>query len=223
LEEIVLPDSVVFLGDAAFSSCKQLRSVELPDTLTEISHSCFSNCESLVYIKLPKQLNIIRRHGLGNCSSMTELVLPEGVETLEDAALVQTPIQRLVIPGSVTYMGENALNYVEEIEILDLAAFCRAYSYSTTFRFTQGFYYKGALITTLTVPASVKDFQAMGFSCYPRLRWIEVERGNPVYTASGNCLIHIENKEVVLGCADSSIPGNGSVTKIGRSAFAYNL
>ena len=223
LEKVVLPDSVVSLGAGAFASCKQLRSVELPDTLTEIRDSCFSGCESLVYIHLPKQLKVIRSHGLANCSSMTELVLPEGVETLEDAALAVTPIQRLVIPESLTYMGENALNYVEEIEILDLAAFCRAYSSSTTFRFTQGFYHKGALITTLTVPASVKDFQAMGFSAYPCLRWIEVERGNPVYTASGNCLIHIKNQEVVLGYANSSIPGNGSVTKIGRFAFAYNL
>lgn len=48
---------------------------------------------------------------------------------------------------------------------------------------------------------------------------IEVEAGNPYYHSAGNCLIETDTKTLVLGCKNSVIPDDGSVTKIGKCAF----
>ena len=48
---------------------------------------------------------------------------------------------------------------------------------------------------------------------------IEVEKGNPYYHSAGNCLIETDTKTLVLGCKNSVIPDDGSVTKIGKCAF----
>ncbi len=48
---------------------------------------------------------------------------------------------------------------------------------------------------------------------------IEVEEGNPYYHSAGNCLIETDTKTLVLGCKNSVIPDDGSVTKIGKCAF----
>lgn len=48
---------------------------------------------------------------------------------------------------------------------------------------------------------------------------IEVEEGNPFYHSAGNCLIETDTKTLVLGCKNSVIPDDGSVTKIGKCAF----
>lgn len=48
---------------------------------------------------------------------------------------------------------------------------------------------------------------------------IEVEEGNPYYHSAGNCLIETQTKTLVLGCKNSVIPDDGSVTKIGKCAF----
>ncbi len=48
---------------------------------------------------------------------------------------------------------------------------------------------------------------------------IEVEKGNPYYHSEGNCLIETATKTLVLGCKNSVIPDDGSVTKIGKCAF----
>ena len=48
---------------------------------------------------------------------------------------------------------------------------------------------------------------------------IIVEEGNTQYHSSGNCLIETETKKIILGCQNSVIPNDGSVTSIGSSAF----
>ena len=48
---------------------------------------------------------------------------------------------------------------------------------------------------------------------------IEVAPNNPYYFSSGNCLIERESKTLILGCASSIIPDDGSVTSIGDHAF----
>ena len=46
-----------------------------------------------------------------------------------------------------------------------------------------------------------------------------VEAGNPVYHSDGNCLIETETGTLVMGCKNSVIPDDGSVTVIGDRAF----
>ena len=57
------------------------------------------------------------------------------------------------------------------------------------------------------------------FFFHRHIRSITVEDGNPRYFAAGNCLIDRRSGELVLGCTNSVIPGDGSVTAIGTAAF----
>ena len=57
------------------------------------------------------------------------------------------------------------------------------------------------------------------FFFHRHIRSIAVEDGNPRYFAAGNCLIDCRSGELVLGCINSVIPSNGSVTAIGTAAF----
>lgn len=74
-------------------------------------------------------------------------------------------------------------------------------------------------LTSITIPASVTsiDYDTF-FGCYS-LSSIIVENGNPKYHSSGNCLIETASKILILGCKNSIIPSNNSVTAIGDHAF----
>lgn len=48
-----------------------------------------------------------------------------------------------------------------------------------------------------------------------------MENGNTIYRSEGNCLIKIKSKTLILGCKNSVIPSDGTVTSIGSYAF-YN-
>ncbi|MBQ7325220.1 MAG: leucine-rich repeat domain-containing protein [Clostridia bacterium] len=76
-------------------------------------------------------------------------------------------------------------------------------------------------IQTLTIPASVVNIERDTLSDCRNLREITVEAGNPVYHSQGNCLIETATGVLVVGCNNSVIPDDGSVTEIGRTAFYH--
>lgn len=74
-------------------------------------------------------------------------------------------------------------------------------------------------LTAITIGANVTSVATGAFSGCTDLSAITVESGNPVYHSAGNCLIETSSKKVVVGCKNSVIPADGSVTAIDRLAF----
>ncbi len=74
-------------------------------------------------------------------------------------------------------------------------------------------------LESITIPDSVTG---MGYSVFygcSSLESITVEEGNTVYHSDGNCLIQTATKTLIVGCKNSIIPTDGSVTSIGTGAF----
>ena len=69
------------------------------------------------------------------------------------------------------------------------------------------------------IPDSVTSIDGSAFDGCTGLESIVVEEGNPVYHSAGNCLIETQSKTLLLGCKNSIIPDDGSVTSIGGGAF----
>lgn len=74
-------------------------------------------------------------------------------------------------------------------------------------------------LKSIHIPASVTDIDPTAFQECTGLESITVDEGNPVYRSEGNCLIETATGTVVVGCASSVIPDDGSVKAIGRWAF----
>ena len=74
-------------------------------------------------------------------------------------------------------------------------------------------------LTSIAISESVTDIDMTAFSGCSGLTSITVNKNNPVYASSGNCLIDKETKTLILGCKTSIIPSDGSVTSINTFAF----
>ncbi len=92
--EMIIPDSVKYIGERAFDSNMTLYKVQLPEGLEAIEEGTFVSCTAL-----------------------EEIVIPEGVERIGDSAFENcTNLKEITVPKTVTAMGELIFNGCTSLE-----------------------------------------------------------------------------------------------------------
>lgn len=82
LYKVVLPNSLVSIGEWAFFGCGDLEQISLENTsITDIGNYAFSLCSNLKGIDLPKSLTTIGRSAFSS-SGLIAITIPEAVTTI---------------------------------------------------------------------------------------------------------------------------------------------
>ena len=102
LVSVSMPDTLVTIGESAFSGCRQLTTVAMPDTLAVIGENAFRNCTSLAGVTLPLHLKEIKFSAFNGCESLTEIEIPSETGIVGDAAFADCKSL-----ASVTFAGER--------------------------------------------------------------------------------------------------------------------
>ena len=71
LTSVILPASLVAIGERAFSGCPGLTSITIPDGVTSINCCAFSGCRELTSITIPASVTCIEWCAFLNCASLT--------------------------------------------------------------------------------------------------------------------------------------------------------
>ena len=203
--------NVKVVGEDAFRGCRSLTSITIPDGVTSIGGSAFSGCSSLTSVTIPDSVTSIGRSAFSGCSSLTSITIPDGVTSIDAAFSGCSSLTSITIPDSVTSIGWYAFEgctSLTSITIPDSVTSIDSYAFEGC-----------TSLTSITIPDSVTSISASAFKGCTSLTSITVESGNPVYHSSGNCIIETARKTLVVGCKNSTIPTDGSVTSIGNGAF----
>jgi hypothetical protein len=70
-----IPDSVVEIGDNAFSGCYSLTDITIPNSVTKIGASAFQNCLELQCITIPRGVREIGSKAFHNCPKLTSATI----------------------------------------------------------------------------------------------------------------------------------------------------
>ena len=75
----IIPNSVTYIGDWAFSGCTGLTSIVIPNSVTDIWESAFEGCTGLTSIVIPNSVTDIWESAFQGCTGLTSIVIPNSV------------------------------------------------------------------------------------------------------------------------------------------------
>ena len=219
LEEIKLPASVVEVGVGAFMECEELLTAVLPENLEVVPANMFTGCKNLNDITFPKNLSVVGHyafHGTalileslpdtittiddgGFCGcfqdedgyhdAVEEFRLPSGLKTIGAKGLAGLNCLKLIVPASVTFIGENAFEYLGcvdgEVDVI-FEEGCSAV-------LSNGIFFNGSLdtdstISSITIPPQITEIGNIFYGKDNKLATYDVkdEYGRQVYDERGN-------------------------------------
>lgn len=109
LEEVTMGNGVKKIGQEVFAGCFKMKTIHLSDSLQEIGLRAFNFCESLEALELPSSLRNIEMEAFGNCISLKSLNIPDGVQAIPPGTFDRcSSMEELYIPSSVTKIGAGS-------------------------------------------------------------------------------------------------------------------
>ena len=223
VSDIVIPNSVTFIGDYAFEGCSGLTSITIPNSVTSIGNGAFSSCSGLTSISIPNSVKSIGNETFSGCSSLTSVPIGNSVTTIGDFTFYKcSSLASVTIPNSVTTIGDYtfyecssliSVTIGSGIESIGYLAFASCpdltdvYCYAKKIPGINSNAFNGSYIeyATLHVPAaSVKDY--IGNKPWKNFKSIVALAGStPETKKCATPVIIYENGKLMFTCATEGV------------------
>ena len=209
LSSVSLPKGIITIGHAVFSECSALTSLVIPEGVKSIGGGMASWCSNLKSVIIPASVESIGSMAFSFCPEL-KTAGPIGgdydiqfgwTDSIPDGAFYETDyLTSVIIPDTVTYIGENAFAFcnLTDIIIPENVTFIGKYAFFYDAGITNitipervtsigegAFTHSGLEI--ISIPSSVEYIGEAAF-CTHSLLSITVEEGNTRYKSIDNVL-----------------------------------
>lgn len=107
----VIPSFVTTIGENAFYSCVDLKSVTVGDNVKSVLQGAFYMCAALEEIVLPNTVTTLEDWVFSYCYALKSAVLPDGITAIgNDLFAGCSRLESIDIPESVTSIGSQAFH-----------------------------------------------------------------------------------------------------------------
>ena len=179
LENVVCPDTLLFIEEKAFSWCLGLKTINIPKNVESIGERAFEHCRHLQKVNIPN-IEVIEAKTFDWCLLLTEISIPvtvkhikEGafescvklakinfsetgiIKKISDSAFRGCAFKELVLYDGVEEIGEDAFSGCQNLETAKIPDTVKIIKDSA-------FFY--CAFKTLTIPNSVHTIGASAFA-----------------------------------------------------------
>jgi len=202
--KVIIPDSVTFIGDWAFS-CTSLTSINIPDSVIRIGDMAFLGCANLTSINIPDSVTDMGEGTFYGCINLTRVTIGNGVTSIVGYRMDHNEgygafaycesLTSITIPKSVTIIG------------------WKAFSDCTS-------------LTSVTIGSGVTEIFYEAFEGCTKLAIINVDVGNNAYSSQDGVLYNKDKTTLIAyppGKKGTTFIIPKSVTSIGGFYGCTNL
>lgn len=179
LKEVILPEGLISIEEAAFANCTALEKLNVPSTVNTLGRWILENTK-VTSFTIPQGVTEIP----ASCfygSAITTINIPPSVKTIGNWAFQDAKLTEVVIPSSVTSIGKWAFgchndnptlqSVIIEADITEIPQCCfYLQTKLTSLSLPEGITaigddaFCGCKISSLTLPSSLKTIGARAFS-----------------------------------------------------------
>ena len=117
VKKIILPDTLVTIGEDAFYGCTNLVSINIPDSVTTIKGSAFQDCSELKQIKIGKNVKSLGEQAFTSCVNLKTIKWGDKLETIGMRAFSScNSLESVVIPDSVKTINSYAFRNCDSLK-----------------------------------------------------------------------------------------------------------
>ena len=131
----VIPNSVTWIGDWAFSDCSGLNSINIPNSVTWIGDMAFSGCSGLNSINIPNSVTNIGDWAFAGCSSLNSVTIGNSVTSIGIYCFNACSISSVTCEAIVPPECDHSILHLDEavlyVPLNSIEAYKKAYEWST--------------------------------------------------------------------------------------------
>ena len=209
LKEIIIPDSVSYLGPRTFLGCTSLITVTIGDSVTSIGDHAFEECRSLTSVTIGNAVTSIGEDAFDLCKKIDTVHYAGDIEgwlTISFATFDSNP----VCFGAKLFFNNELVSNVNIPD--DLTSIGRYALYGCI------------SLESIAIPSSIVNINGFAFYGCTSLTSIDVDANNQhyksidgnLYTKDGTTLI-----QYATGKEATSFTISDTVTSIGDCAFSF--
>ncbi len=224
--DLVIPEGVTTISDAAFWGCSEIVSVTIPDSVTHIGGYAFNACSKLENLTIGKNVDTVDYYAFRHCEALKNVYISDLTSWCEIAfslptnnvvnRYTSTPmyyaenfyinnqlVTELVIPEGVKSINTGAFVYFRNITSVSFPSSLeeiKSYAFANC-----------SSITNINIPGNVKRVGANAFQY--------CEKVTDLFIGSGTTTIEEQAFYACNGIKNLSI--TETVTSIGEEAFKH--
>lgn len=108
LKDLIIPDGVTEIGSYAFSGCQSFKNITIPESVKTLGVAVFSSCSNLETINIPDAITSIGQSMFSGCIKLEQIDIPENVKTIEYSAFQNcSTLNTIRIPEGVTTISDS--------------------------------------------------------------------------------------------------------------------
>ncbi len=148
---IIIPDTMITIGEQAFDECKNLTSVIIGNSVTTISKYCFWKCEALESVTIPDSVTTIGENAFDECRHLKTVIFGENSQLTKIADwlfMSCDALESLTIPDSVTEIGKNVFAACSSLTTVKFGAGSKLTTIGASA-------FQGSALTEISIPRHV--------------------------------------------------------------------